>query len=58
MNAQMQLLAKIAVRCEAIATQGFINDDFKKSDPFSKNQRRFYGRSTSSKDHRYFLSRL
>jgi hypothetical protein len=54
----MQLLAKIAVRCEAIATQGFINDDFKKSDPFSKNQRRFYGRSTSSKDHRYFLSRL
>jgi len=33
-NAQMQLLVKIAVRCEAIATQGFINDDFRKAIPF------------------------
>jgi hypothetical protein len=35
-NAQMQLLAKIEVCCEAIATQGFINDDFKKAIPFPK----------------------
>jgi hypothetical protein len=30
----MQLLAKVAVRCEAIATQGFINDDFRETIPF------------------------
>jgi len=33
-NAQMQLLVKIAVLCEAITTQGFINDDFRKAIPF------------------------
>ncbi|MBF0277747.1 MAG: 2-hydroxyacid dehydrogenase [SAR324 cluster bacterium] len=34
--AQLHLLAKISEHCEAVATQGFINDKFKKALPFPR----------------------